>query len=174
MFGRNIEILLNAYEELVTENPLYKENTEFAIRVKWIDLKKLRVKYSKTSNIIILDTLNFSNSCNEQMHEADINIIVGNGPLYCNILVGKVPFLAATGKPILSISAERSEMRRIITNHQYIASCNDREEIKQKLENLIVNRLDSDEVVCSFGDYFSDENFKKMLDELLLRSINNF
>jgi hypothetical protein len=28
----------------------------------------------------------------KQMYEADINIIIENGPLYCNILVGKAPF----------------------------------------------------------------------------------
>lgn len=166
-FGRNIEILLDAYEELVRENLLYKENTEFAIRVKGIDLKKLALRYSETPNIIILETLNFSNSCNEQMHEADINIILENGPLYCNILVGKAPFLAATKKPILSLSPERSEMRRIIKDNQYIASCTDKEEIKQKLENLLINRINSDEPAYPFEDYFGDENFKKMMDKIL-------
>lgn len=166
-FGRNIEILLDAYEELVRENLLYKENTEFAIRVKGIDLKKLALKYSEIPNIIIMETLNFSNSCNEQMYEADINVILENGPLYCNILVGKAPFLAATKKPILSLSPERSEMRRIIKDNQYIASCTDKEEIKQKLENLLINRINSDEPAYPFEDYFGDENFKKMMDKIL-------
>jgi hypothetical protein len=166
-FGRDIEILLDAYEELVENNSLYKENTEFVLRVKGIDVKNLKAKYSKTPNIIVLYTLNFSNSCNEQMHEADINIILENGPLYCNILVGKAPFLAGAKKPILSISPERSEMRRIITDSQYIASCTEKEEIKQKLENLIVKRMTSDEAVYPFGDYFSDKNFKTMLDKVL-------
>ena len=172
MFGRNIEILLDAYNELITANSLYKENTEFVIRVKGIDVEQLKVKYAKIPNIIVLYTLNFSNSCNEQMHEADINIILENGPLYCNILVGKAPFLAAIKKPILSISPERSEMRRILTDPQYIASCTDKEEIKQKLENLIVNRMNSNEAVYPFGDYFSDENFKIMLDKVLFESDN--
>ena len=166
-FGRDIEILLDAYQDLVETNPVYKENSEFVLRLKGIDLVKLADRFSNTSNIIILETSNFSNSCNEQMYEADINIILENGPLYCNILVGKAPFLAATQKPILSISPERSEMRRIIKDAQYIASCDDKEEIKIKLENLIVNRLNSDEAVYSFGDYFSDENFKVMLDKVL-------
>lgn len=169
-FGRDIEILLDAYEELVENNILYKENTEFVLRVKGIDVKKLATKYSKTPNIIVLYTLNFSNSCNEQKNEADINIILENGPLYCNILVGKAPFLAAIGKPILSISPERSEMRRIISDQQYIASCLDQSEIRQKLENLIIDRMNSNEPVYPFGDYFSDENFKEMLDEILLGS----
>lgn len=167
MFGRDIEIVLDAYQELVNENYLYKENTEFVTRLKGVDLKKLSKRYSKTPTIIILDTLNFSNSCNEQMQEADINIILENGPLYCNVLVGKAPFLAAIQKPILSISPERSEMRRIIKEDKYIASYSDKKEIKQKLENLIVDRMNSDEAAYPFGDYFGDEDFKVMLEKVL-------
>jgi hypothetical protein len=133
------------------ENSLYKENTGVCYS-KEIDLQISR-KIFKNTNLIILGTLNFSNSCNEQVHEADINIILENGPLYCNILVGKAPFLAAIKKPILSISPEKSEMRRIITDDQYIASCLDNKDIKQKLENLIINRMNSDEAVYPFGDY---------------------
>ncbi|MFV8372616.1 hypothetical protein [Flavobacterium sp. LB2P74] len=169
-FGRDVHILLDAYQDLIENNPVYKENTEFVLRLKGVDLKKLVVKYANTPNIVILDMSTFSNSCYEQIYEADINIILENGPLYCNILVGKAPFLAATEKPVLSISPERSEMRRIIKDNQYIASSTDLEEIKQKLENLIVNRMNSNEAVYPFGDYFSDENFKTMLDKVLFET----
>jgi hypothetical protein len=169
-FGRNVEVLLDAYQEIVENNMLVKNATEFILRVGANDVKKLTVKYLKIPNIIILNNISFSNSCYEQMYEADINIILENGPLYCNILVGKAPFLAATQKPILSISPERSEMRNIITDNQYIASSNDKKEIKQKLENLILNRMDSQEPVYPFGDYFSGENFKIMLDKVLFES----
>jgi hypothetical protein len=169
-FGRDIEVLLDAYQELVTSSDLYRKNTEFVIRVKGIDLNMLREKYSRTSNIVVLETLNFSNSCFEQKHIADINIILENGPLYCNILVGKAPFLAAIQKPILSLSPERSEMRRILIDEKYIATYSDSIEIKNKLENLIIDRLNSEEIVFPFGDYFSDEKFKATLDEVLCGS----
>ncbi len=169
-FGRNIEILLDAYQELVKSNPVYKEDSEFVLRLKGIDLKKLAAKYAETPNIVVLDTLNFSNSCYEQKHIADINIILENGPIYCNILVGKAPFLAATEKPILSISPERSELRNIITDKQYIADSGNKEEIKQKLENMIKNRLNSSEPVHPFGDYFGDANFKSMIEKLISNS----
>jgi hypothetical protein len=169
-FGRDVEVLLDAYKELVVSNQLYRDNTEFVLRLKGGDIPKLIAKYGAIPNIIILKMTSFSNSCYEQSVQADINIILENGPLYCNILVGKAPFLAATKKPILAISPERSEMRRIITNSQYIAQCNDKEEIKQKLESLIVNRMASEEAVYPFGDYFSDENFKIMLDKVLFDS----
>jgi hypothetical protein len=169
-FGRDVNVLLDAYQDLVEKNLLYQENTEFVLRLKGINVPQLAAKYLKTPNIVVLNMSSFSNSCYEQMYEADINIILENGPLYCNILVGKAPFLAAIKKPILSISPERSEMRRIIIEEQYIASCNDKDEIKQKLENLIINRMNSSEEVYPFGDYFSDENFKKMLDKILLES----
>ena len=169
-FGRDVDILLDAYQELVDNNIVYKGNTEFVLRLKGKDINKLMEKYIKTPNIILLNMTSFSNSCYEQIVEADINIILENGPLYCNILVGKAPFLAATKKPILCISPERSEMRRIVIDNQYIASCTDKEEIKQKLEKLIVNRMNSDESVYPFGDYFSDDNFKIMLDKVLFDS----
>ncbi|PIF60602.1 hypothetical protein [Flavobacterium sp. 11] len=173
MFGRNVDNLLDAYQELVNDNILYKENTEFVLRLKGMENKRLVEKFSKSKNIVVLDTLNFSNSCYEQKYEADILIILENGPLFCNILVGKAPFLAALKKPILSISPERSEMRRIITDYQYIASSNDKEEIKRKLENLIINRLSSNEFVYPFGDYFSDKKFKESLDKILSESNNS-
>ena len=167
-FGRDVFILLDAYKDLIENNPVYKENTEIVLRLKGGDKKKLEEKYSTIPNIVVLEMSSFSNSCYEQMYEADINIILENGPLYCNILVGKAPFLAAIQKPILCISPERSEMRRLITDPQYIASCTNQDEIKQKLENLIISRMDSQEAVFPFGDYFNDANFKTMLDKILL------
>jgi hypothetical protein len=167
MFGRDIVTLLDVYQELLKNNILYTDNTEFIIRVKGIDLLKLQEKYSKTPNIKILETIDFSNSCNEQSNEADINILLENGPIYSNILVGKAPFLASINKPVLAISPERSEMRRIIYDEQFIASFNDKEEIKLKLENLIINRLNTDEPVNPFVYYFLNENFKVMLDKVL-------
>ena len=166
-FGRNVEILLDAYQELVKNNPIYKENTEFVLRLKGIDLDKLAVRYSETKNIVILNTLNFSNSANEQIHSADINIILENGPLYCNILVGKAPFLSSLNKAVLTLSPERSELRNIIIDKRFIANSNDKAEIKLKLENLIINCMGTKSDVFPFGDFFSDENFKKSLDEIL-------
>lgn len=167
MFGRNIDNLLDAYQELIESNLSYKENTEFVLRLNGQHNKRLKEKYFKTANILILDTLNFSNSANEQIHEADILIILENGPLYSNILVGKAAFLASIKKPILCISPIRSELRKIIKDEKIIANSNDKEEIKLKLKNLIVNRMNSDAPVNPFGDYFSDKNFKKMLDKVL-------
>jgi glycosyltransferase involved in cell wall biosynthesis len=166
-FGRNVDILLDAYKELVDSNDLYKENTEFVLRLKGLDLTKLATKYKDTPNIVVLQTLNFSNSCFEQQHIADINVILENGPLYCNILVGKAPFLAAIQKPIFCISPERSELRAIIKEDRFIANMNDKAEIKYKLEDLIQLRLTSNEPVSPFGDFFSDENFTKSLNEIL-------
>ena len=168
MFGRNADIVLDGYEELINENETYKENTEFIMRLKGNDNARLRNKYTSIKNIQIFDTLNFSNSSNEQIHETDITIILENGPLYCNILVGKAPFLAAYKKPILSISPKRSELRNCIIDQKYIAAMDNKEEIKFKLEQLIISRMSSNVEVFPFGDYFSDKNFKKSLDDILL------
>jgi hypothetical protein len=169
-FGRNIDNLLDAYQELVDTNLWYKENTEFVLRLRGQDIKRLVEKYIKIKNIIVLITSDFSNSAYEQIFESDINIILENSPLCCNILVGKAPFLASFNKPVLSISPIRSELRRIIKEERFIANCDDKEEIKLKLENLIVDRMNSDAPAYPFGDYFSDEKFKDVLSEILLES----
>jgi glycosyltransferase involved in cell wall biosynthesis len=167
MFGRNIDILLDAYQELLIENPNYKDETEFILRLRGQENSRLREKYLNNKNIIILNTLNFSNSCLEQINEADICVILENGPMYSNVLVGKAPFLASLNKLVLCIAPETSEMRSIIKDDLYIASYNNRDEIKFKLKSLIENSLISKNPVYPFEDYFSDENFKKNLDEIL-------
>lgn len=167
MFGRNIENFLIAYEELLKEEPNYMQETEVLLRVKGEGIKQLKEKFKTIENIQILDTINFSNSSNEQIHESDIVLILENGPLYCNILVGKAPFLAAYHKPVLCLSPEKSELRNIITDKRCIANMHDVTEIKQKLKVLIENRLVSQEPFAPFGDYFSDENFKELLDGIL-------
>jgi len=168
MFGRNIENLLLAYEQLLQENPNYKQQTEFVLRVKGDGVKQLKERFKNVSNIQILDMVNFSNSSNEQIHESDIIVILENGPLYCNILVGKTPFLAAYQKPVLCISPEISELRNIISDERCIANMHDLIEIKSKLQALIENRLVSKEPFNPFGDYFSNNNFKVMLDKVLI------
>lgn len=167
MFGRDIDILLDCYQELINSHLIYKENTEFVLRLRGKDNERLRLKYSNCDNIIIFDTLNFSNSCYEQTHEADIYIILENGPIYSNVLVGKAPFLASLKRPILCICPEKSEMRVLVKDKKYIASYNNKEEIKLKLKNLIEDRFNSNDLVYPFGNYFSDENFKEMLDMIL-------
>ena len=167
MFGRNIEILLLAYQSLIKENPIYEDQTEFVLRLKGDGIEKLKEQFKNISNIQILERLNFSNSSNEQIHESDIVVILENGPLYCNILVGKAPFLAAYGKPVLCVSPEKSELRKIITDERCVANMHDIKELKEKLKGLIDNRMSTNEKFNPFGDYFSDIIFKKQLNEIL-------
>ncbi|MFG6687635.1 hypothetical protein ACGK9U_13705 [Mariniflexile sp. HNIBRBA6329] len=167
-FGRNICELLDVYQELVCSNELYREHTEFILRLKKrSDIDFLKDRYSNNDNIIVLGSMDFSNAAFEQINLADINIMLENGPLYCSVLLGKAPFLAAYNKPVLTISPIRSDLRTIIKEEKYIASYNNPKEIKQKLEELIQDRLESNAPVYPFGDYFSDANFKIMLDKVL-------
>jgi len=166
-FGRNIDILLDCYKELIEDNITYKENTEFILRLKSSEVNRLRKKYEATENIRLLAGVNFSNAAYEQKHLSDINILLENGPVYCSVLLGKAPFLAVIEKPILSISPIRSEMRNIVKDERFIASYNNKEEIKNKLENLIVGCLNSEKYENPFGDYFSDKTFKMLVDEII-------
>lgn len=168
-FGRQINTLLDAYVALVNANTTIKEETEFVLRLGGGgDVSALRDDYKDCSNIVILPTLNFSNSAYEQTHIADINVILENGPLYCNILVGKAPFLASLNKAVFCVSPERSELRQIIKDPELIANGGGLVDVKVKLEALIEKRLASDENVDCFGNYFSDDDFKKKMEILLV------
>lgn len=166
-FGRQIDVLLDAYDALVKTNTQIKEHTEFVLRLGGGDVQRLRNKYAKNKNIFILGTLNFSNSSYEQKHCADINVILENGPLYCNILVGKAPFLASLNKPVFCVSPRRSELRHLVSDVKYIASGDDIKEVKEKLEALILDIMIKKEDIKVFGDYFNDMNFKKTIEEIL-------
>ncbi|MDC1327353.1 hypothetical protein N8252_03405 [Ulvibacter sp.] len=166
-FGRQIVTLLDAYDSLVKTNLKIKENTEFVLRLGGGNVEQLRSKYVENTNISILKCLNFSNSSYEQKHIADINVILENGPLYCNILVGKAPFLDEINNSIFCVSPERSELRSLIKDENAIAVGTDLEEVRVKLEALIHAELESKTPAKLFGDYFSDENFRKTLDFIL-------
>lgn len=167
MFGRNANNLLLAYRQLLEESNIYNDNTELILRIKGDGVKELKQEFKSIENIRILDTSNFSNSFNEQMRESDILIILENGPLYCNVLVGKTPLLAYSGKPVLCLSPEKSELRDIVKDKKYIANMNQVDDIKEKLKGLIDQRLISNDNHRPFGDYFSEEKFKKNIEEIL-------
>ncbi|AWG25384.1 hypothetical protein [Flavobacterium kingsejongi] len=165
--GRNIDIVLDAYQELIANSIFHKENTEFVLRLRGSQNQRLKNKYQETANIIILDTLDFANSCNEQSNETDILIILENSSPHSNILGGKAPFLASLHKPILIIAPNRSEMRRIVSDNQFIADCRNKEEIREKLKNLIDKRIANPASQFPFGDYFEEQNFKESLLRIL-------
>ncbi|SFJ09327.1 glycosyltransferase family protein [Olleya namhaensis] len=166
-FGRKIDVLLDAYDTLVRTNVQIKDNTEFVLRLGGGDVQRLREKYAGNNNIAVLGTLNFSNSSYEQKHIADINVILENGPFYCNILVGKAPFLASLNKPIFCVSPQRSELSNLIKNKKFIACGDDLDAVRLKLEALITDTIQTKENAKVFGDYFSDAYFKDTINNIL-------
>ncbi|MBF4517586.1 hypothetical protein IRZ71_14575 [Flavobacterium sp. ANB] len=162
-FGRNLDILLDAFAELCDENQNVYENTEMVFRLKSSENKRLTEKYSKYKNIHILDGLNFSNSANEQIEESDITLILESYLEYSNILLGKAPFVASLNKPVFALLPQECELRKIIKNENYIATSNNSKEIKEKLHNLITNFSNASSE-NPFQDYFSLEQFKNKLE----------
>lgn len=167
MFGRNIENLIKAYSELLSLDKKYGENTELILRVKGNEVARFKEIYGDALNIKFLNTVDFSNSSNEQILQSDIVIILENGPYYCNILVGKAPFLASINKSVLCISPKKSELRNIVSDETCIANMEDVSDIQRKLKKLIDNELNQGDPIKPFGEYFSQENFKAQLDEIL-------
>jgi len=166
-FGRDIDILLDTYVELISENSEIMNNSEFILRLKSEEFNRIKSKYSDIVNIRVLEGVNFSNAGYEQEYLTDINILLENGPIYCSVLLGKAPFLANSGKAVFTLSPYRSELREIIQNPKYIASYNSKDEIKTKLSNLIIECLNGHNKHQPFGDYFSDENFKNCITNII-------
>jgi glycosyltransferase involved in cell wall biosynthesis len=167
--GRNIDILLDSYVELLNENHFYVENTEFVLRLKQTkQIDRIIEKYKGINNIIFLGTLPSSESLREQANETDILIVLENANLQSDILVGKAPFLASLNKPILALSPLKSELRNILVDNKYLANSFDKNDVKFKLKNLIESQVDNDQLVRPFGDYFSLEKFKNSVEQLFV------
>ncbi|MFE3846688.1 hypothetical protein ACFX5D_01740 [Flavobacterium sp. LB3P45] len=166
-YGRDIDILIDAYVDLIKTNSYLLGQTELVLRLKSSDNKRLKEKYHSFNTVIILDGLDFSNSANEQIQEADILILLESTFEYSNILLGKAPFVASLEKPILALLPEACELRSIIKNENYIAKSNDTEDVKMKLEALIIKTLGSNDSLHTCEDYFGDDNFKEILSTIL-------
>jgi len=166
-FAQNIDIFLDAYVRVLERHSRYRTLTEVVMRIRGSHTKRLKEKYKHDENIHILETLDFVHSAKEQIEEASIMIVLEICATRSNILVGKAPFLASLKKPILVLSPEKSELRNLIVDDQFIASYTDGTEVEKKLEKLIENQLKSNEPVAPFGTYFEEENFKAMLKEVI-------
>ncbi|CAM4306651.1 hypothetical protein [Flavobacterium terrigena] len=163
MFGRNVFTIVDAFKQLMEKHEWIKEEVEFVLRVKGDGVNKLKEMVKDSANILVLDTLNFSNSSNEQIHESDINIILENGPFYSNILGGKVPFLFALDKKVFISSPDRSELRRYLPNYPFLCDMNNLEDTKSKLYDVLTSE---DLHNTAAKELFSDESFKKSLDQI--------
>ncbi|EKT3965392.1 hypothetical protein ACRZOL_000137 [Flavobacterium psychrophilum] len=164
MFGRDIFTLVAAFIQLMNQYDWIKNEVEMVLRVKGDGLEKLKQLVTGYNNIWVLETLNFSNSANEQIHESDITIVLENGPYYSNILGGKVPFLFALNKKVFISSPERSELKKHFPNYPFLADMNDLEDTKAKLYAVLTSH---DRHEASTKQFFSDECFKTALDVIL-------
>lgn len=163
MFGRNILVLVEAFKQLIDEEVWIKEDVEFVLRVKGEGLDKLKEIANSIDNIVVLDTLDFSNSSNEQINESDVTVILENGPYYSNILGGKVPFLFALNKHVLISSPKRSELKKIFKDYKYTYDMNNIKEAKEKLREILTL---SEVLVQNEISYFSDDFFKQSTDTI--------
>lgn len=167
MFGRNIDPLLDAYIEIIENNPIIKAESEFILRLRGQENCRLRMKYAKIQNIKVLDEIDFLKSFKEQQLDSDILIIIENGDDYSITLMGKSPVLASLQKPILVLSPPKSELRTLISS-EFVATVSDRMDIKTKLERLILKRINNNNTNQDvFGDYFSQSSFDRIIKNVV-------
>ena len=125
--GRNLNILLDAYLALLEKERSYRENTEFLLRITGPYREEIIQKYQHHPNLVFLEQIPFAESVQEMKNETDILIILENCGEHSNILPGKVPVIASLNKPFLCLSPKKSEMRRLLYEPAFVATCDDRE-----------------------------------------------
>ncbi|MBL7559697.1 hypothetical protein JAO71_07760 [Olleya sp. YSTF-M6] len=165
--GRDMDTVLDAYVDCINKDFNIKNNSEFVLRLKSNQYSRLKAKYEAVSNIIILEANDFSSSYIEQSQHSNILIILENNSGYSNILPGKIPVAAATGCQILNICPKESETRHITINETCIATSTNKSEIATQLEALIKLQLDHAPAILAYGDYFSVDQFKSSIQDIL-------
>ncbi|PKG51713.1 hypothetical protein [Olleya sp. 1-3] len=165
--GRDMDIVLEAYLNCINRNDDIKRDTEFVLRLKSNQYGRLKEKYKAFSNIIVLEASSFSNSYNEQNEQSDVVVVLENNLKYSNILPGKIPAADAINSQVFNVCPEESETRHITTSSKFIATSNDKYDITNKLEQLLINQLQNRDVISPFGDYFSDKKFKEHIDNII-------
>lgn len=165
--GRNIDIVLDAYIELIESDVLVKEKTEFVLRLKSAQYGRIRNKYKDYKNIVVLEGTNFSDSYNEQKHESNILILLENYFNYSNILPGKAAVVRQINKRFLSVSPVNSELSRILKGTGSLVLSNNQSQIKTALKKLIDDEFQGKEFHSPFKDYFEIASFKSSIREIL-------
>lgn len=166
--GRNLNILLDSYLALLEKEKSYRETSQFLLRITGPYSAGIINKYQHHPNLAFLEQVSFPESLHEMEYRTDILIILENCSGRSNNLPGKVPVIAALEKPFLCLSPAKSEMRRLIMEPAFVAGCDDKEEIMQKLEDLMVLVSHGKEFIEDpFRGYFKEENFRKRLKEIL-------
>jgi len=165
-FGRDLRILLEAYMRLIENSSELKNMTEMVLRLKSNEVFDVQSEYN-SENIRVLEGIEFATALYEQEEIADINILLDNGRVYSNILVGKAPVLASTGNAVLVLTPLDSELRDIILDNSFVANSGDKEEIQRKLLHLINATLESNMTQDIFQDYFSMKEFSKALNSVI-------
>lgn len=165
-FGRDLRILLDAYMCLIENSPKLKNLTEMVLRLKSIEVFALQSEYN-SENVRVLEGIEFATALYEQEEIADINILIDNGRVYSNVLVGKAPVLASTGKVVLVLTPLDSELRDIILDNSFVANSGDKMDVQGKLLNTINATMESQMNQDIFQDYFSTDEFNKSISSVM-------
>jgi hypothetical protein len=165
-FGRDLRILLDAYMCLIENSHELKNLTEMVLRLKSNEVFALQSEYN-SENVRVLEGVEFATALYEQEEIADINILLDNGRVYSNVLVGKAPVLASTGNAVLVLTPLDSELRDIISDNSFVANSGDKIDIQRKLLHLINATIESQMNQDIFQGYFSTDEFNKSISSVI-------
>lgn len=166
--GRTIQPFLQAFQNLSSVDPWFKENVLLILRIKGNQRTSIQKEFESNENIRFLDQTNAGQSFQELQKYSSLNLILEPSGAYSNILVGKAPLLASLGKPVFVLGPAESELRHLVADGQYFANATSVGEIKSKLLP-IVKQISESEISKKdpFAGYFSIDNFFGAVDKVL-------
>lgn len=170
---RNPRVLWKALAELVKEYPKFKHDLELKLIgtvseeiINTLEEFKL-LKFVKKVGYIP------HNQCLVEQHKSQVLLLIESDSEETKaILPGKLYEYMASGRPILAIANEQSDIKRIITltNTGIFCDYSEKEKIKETLVNFYEQYKNNDLESAPIGlQYFSRENLTKRLANIIIK-----
>ena len=167
---RNPTYLLQAIGELNAEYPELMEQVVFTFVGKVNKALTTVVSASKTSNVSFLTSRFSYKKSLELISQSQASLVIEAISQFSPFLPGKVADIAFAGKPIISLSPKKSEVRRLLgSNYPYQTELDNVKEMKQMLLQFI-NDYKSDTVndkaMIELKNYVSVKHNSEVLKQI--------
>lgn len=137
---RNPQYLIQAISELNSENKEFENEVLFTFFGTFNKEHKLLIQKTNISNIIFNETRVSYKKSTELMAQADANLVIEAISDFSPFLPGKVADIGYSGKPIIALTPQKSEVNRVLgNNYPYTSTLDNVKQIKNILLNFYYN-----------------------------------
>ncbi|OIQ22837.1 MAG: hypothetical protein BM549_06475 [Lacinutrix sp. MedPE-SW] len=163
--------LINAYKKFLKANPKAKQDSRLLLIGPASYHKKTLEKESKLlpQLKLHLESIPFK-IVNTLQHNVSVNIILESNSEISPFLPGKFPHCVYANKPILAISPQKSEVRRLLgSGYSFITEVNNTKKMVELIEKMYLNwSINKDESLNrkDLESYLSIEYLKSIIEKI--------